>query len=112
MKLGPAPLLDLDMSLAGVVGSSTSPDASTQVPQPSSQSLESFDAWSPPRCCVHPGQAHCKPQQHPDPANEAIALSGGITGNSGIDEPEANAACKDLVPRIGGSSGPFVGGDR
>ena len=43
----------------------------------------SFAACSLPRCCTHPGHAHCTPQQQPLSATGADALCGWIGGNTG-----------------------------
>ncbi|KAI0932830.1 hypothetical protein AcV7_000177 [Taiwanofungus camphoratus] len=91
-------------------GNSIPPSLSTQVPHPSSQSLKSSDTCSAPRCSTHPGQEHCKPQQHPEPASDAIVLSGGMSGNVGDGEAPSDADVRELLYgyRIGGRSGPLV----
>jgi len=84
---------------------------STHVPQPSAQFLLSWFALSLPLCSTHPGQAHCTPHVHPDPAREVISLmGGGMKAKSGTavgiaDEEEL----EDGVYKIGARSGPEEG---
>ena len=84
-------------------GRAMPPSWSTHVlHSPSSQSRTSFAACSLPRCCTHPGHAHCTPQQHPLSATGADALCGWIGGNTGGALYDVWAWLKD---------GTYAGGD-